>query len=1112
MAFSFGKISSAINNISNVSSQIKSLTSTTNRVTPSNVKGGRFNLEVGTFDQSLSTARNLLSGAQSASLDANGLRTRAGAIDNAVNPLSFLSNNNPRGSRTQSGNLDNITSLLDGAGGLTTGAAGKALGPFQNMAGGQIQNINQVNQDLTAISGFANNLNVGLDVRSLSNLTSGALNDVAGNVTTAFSQNIRGIAGNIGKKFSTNLGSLNNLTNFLDINDITKTQIVTIPFDRTDIISAFGESYSPILALRSAVGDLSNLGKGFVDNTFNNPFTNRGTTQEILATSGDSASKVPNPLRDHNHYNYIITLGLLDPNQFNNPSLYRSSGKFDKFIVRSSGGGKEGRYQTYDEVQDNTHAEYFIDNLDFNAVLSPNSKTGPALGTTISFEVTEPFSMGNFIQAVTGIAKTSGYANYLDAPFALKIDFVGWDEEGATDADFVGNAHWVPIKMTKMDFRVDGSGSKYQIEAIAYSETGLGDAAAKCKSPIKAKGDLVYKVLNGEEDSVTSAYNNRVTALEDEDTLKGGDRFIVAFPKDPNDLVKTVESNLGGSAAETDRIVKTVRTAVESGDPRGERKEYRYDEQVQLKSVSKSALLTALQNFARDQGQMNLLGLSVMRTNNTAGANTQAPKMVETYNENDEGTADRSNIAVADRTLDVYSFEKATRIDEIIEKVLLDSDQLKELATRESKNGTKEWFRIDTKVFIDNDPVATEQLGRPPRIYVYSVIPYFHDESKVQAPTEKPTNIEGLKKAAVKQYDYIYTGKNEDVINVDLQFNMAFMQTAFANYGNNTGAQRSGTANRMSMQNNDEANRAKPAENKGNANNREAGKEVAEKTRSQVTSGSRDFDVRQKIAEMFNDMLNYSSADMLSVELNIWGDPFFIPQQTGNYTGRTVGNPNMTENGTVQYLTNQVYCVLNFLTPFDYQVNGATMEMPRIVPEFSGLYVVTQVSNKFSSGQFTQTLTMYRKTGQADEPTDNNKGAVVTDSGAAPQTGPGAEQRANSAVNNQQGGTNCDNIVTVPESDEIIDAYGEDFSNPTPIISSNTRLPGTVSVGEVTYSPFGDAIFANNSAASKTVSAVSNANAQVQRAQEQQALNTEYTKRVQAISSGNRRLGGLLGL
>ncbi len=202
MAFSFGKISSAINNISNVSSQIKSLTSTTNRVTPSNVRGGRFNLEVGTFDQSLSSARNILSGAQSASLDANGLRTVTGAINNAVDPRSFIGNNNPRGSRTQSGNLNNVTSLLDGAAGLTTGTAGKALGPFQNMAGGQLQNINQVNQDLTAISGFANNLNVGLDVGSLSNLTSGALNDVAGNVTTAFSQNIRGIAGNIGKKFT----------------------------------------------------------------------------------------------------------------------------------------------------------------------------------------------------------------------------------------------------------------------------------------------------------------------------------------------------------------------------------------------------------------------------------------------------------------------------------------------------------------------------------------------------------------------------------------------------------------------------------------------------------------------------------------------------------------------------------------------------------------------------------------------------------------------------------------------------------------------------------------------------------------------------------------------
>jgi hypothetical protein len=51
------------------------------------------------------------------------------------------------------------------------------------------------------------------------------------------------------------------------------------------------------------------------------------------------SSKVPNPLREHNHYNYVITLGILDSDEFNFPSMYRTGGDFvQSYIIKSSGG------------------------------------------------------------------------------------------------------------------------------------------------------------------------------------------------------------------------------------------------------------------------------------------------------------------------------------------------------------------------------------------------------------------------------------------------------------------------------------------------------------------------------------------------------------------------------------------------------------------------------------------------------------------------------------------------------------------------------------------------------------------------------------------------------
>jgi hypothetical protein len=122
---------------------------------------------------------------------------------------------------------------------------------------------------------------------------------------------------------------------------------------------------------------------------------------------------------------------------------------------------------------------------------------------------------------------------------------------------------------------------------------------------------------------------------------------------------------------------------------------------------------------------------------------------------------------------------------------------------------------------------------------------------------------------------------------------------------------------------------------------------------------------------------------MVTAEMEIVGDPYFIPQQTGNYVAENGKSPAITQDGTMNYLDQSVFCIVNFRTPFDYQVTGATMEFPQIVPGFSGLFQIWAVTNRFSKGQFTQTLKMIRRKGQDDKETTGSSNLINVDNSAA---------------------------------------------------------------------------------------------------------------------------------
>lgn len=217
-------------------------------------------------------------------------------------------------------------------------------------------------------------------------------------------------------------------------------------------------------------------------------------------------------------------------------------------------------------------------------------------------------------------------------------------------------------------------------------------------------------------------------------------------------------------------------------------------------------------------------------------------------------------------------------------------------------------------------------------------MPYEVPETVTMAGNARSSNIQGLQRVAVKEYNYIYTGKNEDVLNFDINFNNAFMLTANSDFGMTTGTQSDPDSSKVASAQTNSPSGATPAEptDATTTDDQAGGTEID--TGANLATGTHSNDVRRQIAEMFHDRITNMTVDMVTAEMEIMGDPYYVPQETGNYVSkRAPGTPGITEDGTMPYSTGPVLVDVNFRTPFDYQVNGATMEMPLAVPGFSGL-------------------------------------------------------------------------------------------------------------------------------------------------------------------------------
>ena len=680
-------------------------------------------------------------------------------------------------------------------------------------------------------------------------------------------------------------------------------------------------------------------------------------------------NKLTNPLEQFATFNYIFTLGCISNEELAFPDLTYRRKDPSVVILRSGGGPTPGSATLYES---DGKTEYFIDDVEIETIVAGNDGTRSTNATSINFKVTEPYSMGLFLQAMQVSALRAGYSDYIEAPYLLTVEFKGYNDAG----QYIHASNlrrMFPLKFINVEFSVTEQGSVYVVQAIPYQEIALTDETQSTNVDTSFTGATVAEMLQTGAKSLTRILNDKELADESAKKVEKANQYIIMFPSTSSSNEEAQQFMMGQMEQADDTATTREFTDVEiqkfyqsaTGDTSGK---VPIDYKNEIKNaagltVKRSNIGENIREYAEKLENMNEIGKAkITKSDLDAGKRPMAtPTNVES--ETTKGKIDRCKVQLSGDVREA-TFSSGNKIQTIIEEVIIASAYGRSIVDKLPDDyGMVPWFRIETQVYnSDSSATVVSKTGIPSRIFVYRVIPYMVHLSKFQAPSDSSPGIPQLKTQAAKEYNYIYTGKNKDIINFDIKFDYAF----FTSIAGDLGQASADSKNSIKQETADSGERAVTGISPGNTSSDEFGR-----TRPKVTSQLGKTSLpgahpESNVARMFNEALMNSNGDLLMVDLEILGDPYYIADSgMGNYNALQVpGVLNITADGSMNYQNGEVDIELNFRTPIDYNPNGY-MDFPgggtAPVGAFSGLYQVLMVTNKFSQGQFTQILQTIRR-------------------------------------------------------------------------------------------------------------------------------------------------------
>ena len=688
---------------------------------------------------------------------------------------------------------------------------------------------------------------------------------------------------------------------------------------------------------------------------------------------------LPNPLHQYASYTYGLSLSLMTIKEFNEVVVNQTYTS-KRVIIASA--GRHNKAKDANDPNMFVRAPYFaedffFEDLNFTTVIGLNATTRATNSLLLSFTIIEPHGMTLIDRIIKLCSSPEVMArNYIEQPYMLQIDFFGIGDDGVIVAPIPEQTKRIPIGILTMSIKATSKGTEYKIEARPYSHSAFDTMTLSTPAHFEVVAGTVASFFQSTE--AEASLTKQISQRENTQTTGG--------------LSRDAAGNLVNSQGQIVPLtaIGNASSEVVSADPIYKVKSYGSAYNAwQADQQRKNKIKFADKIFFKFDPEINdakfVLGKDLSPKDTPMAEASDITMRV--------GNIPGSRHAALDYTTQVFSINTGTTIDSVINYVIRHSDYIQnqlvvpeDCKTQEEfikkKKGNKDlplkWFKIIPQVIIPPDGYDTIRKVWAREI-TYNVIVYEVYNTKIASAPQ------GVWTVPTKEYNYFYTGKNDDVLEFNLEFNALYF-TAQTAYKQNMAATYGLTEyddSELNPQNysgiDDSKNAIQPMKEKPGT--------LDSQTRA---TGPVYTPKAAAAADVQGSLYTTAGGDMIQGSLKIIGDPHFIKQDDTFYRPTTVvdpatgkagtplptSDPRLINSGSLSMDAREVYVQVKFNTPTDIDEVTGLMRYDtdlQQVSGFSGMFKVIKVENSFRGGKFEQVLDIVRLSRQTsfDYVTDN---------------------------------------------------------------------------------------------------------------------------------------------
>ena len=357
-------------------------------------------------------------------------------------------------------------------------------------------------------------------------------------------------------------------------------------------------------------------------------------------------------------------------------------------------------------------------------------------------------------------------------------------------------------------------------------------------------------------------------------------------------------------------------------------------------------------------------GIDDTKKNDIAAAKvTEVLKGNSVYGFSQPGDEKRSTINLSETQA---NFVKDSALNDCIASLIRDSSYTKDILSnfqsRIDERGMITYFMIHLEV--EKRGIYNTKSQSDTFKYRYIVIPYKIHWTRVSPRPDITVDTSKLKQTVHREYNYLYTGQNVDILQFDLKFNTLFFQAIPKDMGNKStpvsSVEPAGTPRAQLGSQTDPGKSpisGAPIKTTPASSSNNLGAPDAIPTQQDPYS-SLARNMHKAILE---------NVDQCTADIRIIGDPYYLV--TGG-----MGNQRLALNadgtageGEAPIYVGDVYVLITFRNPVDIDTDTGLAYFDNRAALYSGVFQIINVKSYFTDGKFEQHLDLIRLPGQVED-------------------------------------------------------------------------------------------------------------------------------------------------